>query len=245
MNQTEYEPCQELTSAKRNNYFAGQMLTERDFSQEQEYHQSKTKQHNRYLHGFGVVCGLRVVPFESGKPGYVIVEPGLALDPWGREIVVPEPVEFEFGEYFNGDEKALFIVLEYQEYPTEMVPSLREPAEESESEPSRILESFKLSARHEPPETAYRVSSKLSELLAKAIREKLKAEQLHALLCEHVSQPCMSCDPDPAVILAQVQIPTQGAITVADIDNCSYRHLALSTDLVLGMVVHILGNLAS
>ena len=245
MNQTEYEPCQELTSAKRNNYFAGKMLTERDFNQEQSYHQSKTKQHNRYLHGFGVVCGLRIVPSEKGKPGYVMVEPGLALDLWGREIVVPEPVEFEFGEYFNGDEKALFIVLEYQECPTDMVPILGEPAREDVSEPSRFLESFKLSVRAEPPETADRISSQLSELLVKVIREKLKAEQLHALLCEHLSQPCRPCDPDPVVTLAQVLIPTQGPITVADIDNCSYRHLALSTDLLLGMVVHILGNLIS
>jgi len=245
MNQTEYEPCQELTSAKRNNYFAGKMLTEQDFRQEQSYHQSKAVQHNRYLHGFGVVCGLSVVPSEKGKPGYVIVEPGLALDPWGREIVVPEPVEFEFCEYLTGEEESLFIVLEYQECPADMVPILGETAEGDVSEPSRTLESFKLCVRFEPPETADRVSSQLSELLVKVIREKLKAEQLHALLCEHLSQPCRPCDPDPVVTLAQVLIPSQGPITVTDIDNCSYRHLALSTDLLLGMVVHILGNLAN
>ena len=175
----------------------------------------------------------------------MIVEPLVSRWVWGREIVVPEPVEFKFGEYYHGSEKALFIVLEYQECPAEKVSVPGETAEEEVSEPSRILESFKLSVRPEPPETADRVSSQLSELLVKAIREKLKAEQLHALLCEYLSQPCRLCDPDPGVTLAQVLIPSQGAIAVADIDNYSYRHLAVSTDLLLGMVVHILGNLAS
>lgn len=90
--------CQELKPAKRNNYFDGKLLSAGDLRDEQLYHRGGRKQHNRYLHGYGVVCGLRVMPVNEVKARCVRVEPGVALDPWGREIVVTDPVKFEVGE---------------------------------------------------------------------------------------------------------------------------------------------------
>jgi hypothetical protein len=76
-----------LEGPRRVNYFSGRLLTAEDFETEQSYWLGKHRSHGRHLHGSGVVCGLRVTP--SG-PG-VTVEPGLAIDGLGREIVVPEP----------------------------------------------------------------------------------------------------------------------------------------------------------
>ena len=73
---------------RRPNYFTGQLLTEEDFTAEQSYFLDGRRSDNRHLHGWGVVCGLGVAP--SGGGG-VVIQPGLAIDGLGREIVVPEP----------------------------------------------------------------------------------------------------------------------------------------------------------
>jgi peptidoglycan hydrolase-like protein with peptidoglycan-binding domain len=78
------------TAPRRSKYFSGQLLTAEDFEAEQFYFLDRRRSDNRRLHGWGVVCGLRVTP--SGKGG-VVVQPGLAIDGLGREIVVPAPQE--------------------------------------------------------------------------------------------------------------------------------------------------------
>jgi hypothetical protein len=54
--------CAPIPEFKRLNYFYGQMLGANDFRAEQDYFREKMKLHNRCLHGYGVVCGLKVVP---------------------------------------------------------------------------------------------------------------------------------------------------------------------------------------
>ena len=59
--------CATLPDFKRLNYFYGQMLGVADFQTEQNYFREKLKLHNRCLHGYGVVCGLKVIPEVSDK----------------------------------------------------------------------------------------------------------------------------------------------------------------------------------
>jgi|GEM_PF-5419133 len=79
---------------KRTNYFHGMLLTERDFLEEQLYHQEKRKLLNRMLHGWGVVCGLMVKATEPPSTKIVITR-GLALDCLGNEIVVSDDFELD------------------------------------------------------------------------------------------------------------------------------------------------------
>jgi hypothetical protein len=79
-----------LKAPRRVNYFAGRLLSAEDFETEQSYWLGKHRSHSRHLHGSGVVCGLGVRPSGSGG---VTVEPGLAIDGLGRQIVVPEPLQ--------------------------------------------------------------------------------------------------------------------------------------------------------
>ena len=74
----------DFSALRRPSYFAGQLLTAEDLSLEQEYIREKQKRHNRTLHGFGIVSGLRV----SIAAGNVVIAPGLALDCEGNELVV-------------------------------------------------------------------------------------------------------------------------------------------------------------
>jgi hypothetical protein len=58
----EHSTCAHVPEFKRLNYFYGQMLGAQDFQAEQHFFREKMKLHNRCLHGYGVVCGLRVIP---------------------------------------------------------------------------------------------------------------------------------------------------------------------------------------
>jgi DNA-binding beta-propeller fold protein YncE len=134
------------------NFFTGQFLAERDFRDEQSYHIGKHRQHNRYLHGYGTVCGLQVVqhPDPACRKRMVIVEPGLALDGLGREVVLKHKFYLDLNEALSpasqGTASAhqpdlsqpattetsgttpsnphLLISLCYEEEPTEFVPAL-------------------------------------------------------------------------------------------------------------------------
>src|SRR5688500_10314645 len=77
---------------ERMRYFTGGFMTARDFRDEQEYFLSRTRLHNRMMHGWGIVCGLFVVPHPDKNcwDDAVVVKCGLAIDCCGREVVVPK-----------------------------------------------------------------------------------------------------------------------------------------------------------
>jgi hypothetical protein len=97
-NQTTAETGYNFPDFVRLNYFYGQMLCADDFTAEQVYFREKMKLHNRCLHGYGTVCGLRVGPYvppakkECDHPAppepWITIEPGLALDSEGNELIV-------------------------------------------------------------------------------------------------------------------------------------------------------------
>ena len=117
---------------KRPNFFNGKLITPEDLALEQQYFREKFKLHNRSLHGFGIVSGLNVA-LDSGK---ITVEPGLALDCEGNELVVdtaqsivPPPISGSSTIYLN---------VRFAEVRTDLIHS-----HEAE-EPATIVESFEL-----------------------------------------------------------------------------------------------------
>jgi hypothetical protein len=83
---------------ERVRYFPRQLLTADDMRIEQEYFRDKQRRHNRFLHGWGVVCGLEVKLDPETGPLAVRICPGYALGPCGDEIYVPDSVPFDLGE---------------------------------------------------------------------------------------------------------------------------------------------------
>ena len=140
----------------RNHYFTGKLLVERDFTDEQRYYIDKLRYHHQRLHGWGVVCGLRVKehPTPACRDRYVIVEPGTAIDCCGHEIVVREPQTVDLWAIDEiaalrkkNDAKtphAVRICIEYSECPDENIPVLYDDCgcDENRCAPNRILESF-------------------------------------------------------------------------------------------------------
>ena len=76
-------------SIKRLKYFDHQFLREQDFTAEQAYHITMRRLHNRAVHGWGVVEGLEV---HKKSEREIVVEPGIAIDGQGREIVLSATV---------------------------------------------------------------------------------------------------------------------------------------------------------
>jgi hypothetical protein len=85
MSESQLKKISDTAAFKRLRYFEGMLLTAADFELEQKYFREKSKLHNRSLHGFGIISGLKV----AVTKGQVIVEPGLALDCEGNELVIP------------------------------------------------------------------------------------------------------------------------------------------------------------
>ncbi len=85
--------CCDLICFERPNYFCGHLLTDTDLSTEQHYAIEKRKLHNRTLHGWGVVCGLRMTC--DPECGGVMIDEGYAIDDCGNDLVVCEPLRFD------------------------------------------------------------------------------------------------------------------------------------------------------
>ena len=87
-------PC-DIPEFCRNNYFTGKLLTERDLTAEQRYMIDKLRLHHIALHGWGVICGLKVRSHPHCPDRRAIIEPGLAVDSCGRFIRVLKEIEVE------------------------------------------------------------------------------------------------------------------------------------------------------
>jgi hypothetical protein len=119
-------------SLKRPNFLSGKLITPEDFELEQRYFREKLKLHNRSLHGFGIVCGLNVT-FDSG---HIVVEPGLALDCEGNELVV-DAVQSVVSPPIS-DVRTTYLNIRFAEVGADRTPSL------AGVEPATIVESFEL-----------------------------------------------------------------------------------------------------
>ncbi len=145
---------------ERNRYFYGKLLTVRDFEIEQKYTNDKRRLTNRLLHGYGIVSGLQVVYVDEKT---VSIEPGLAIDGSGREIVVSSPVTQKLsllpGFSDNDSSQIAYLYIAYDEKGKEPVHSIAKAEEESEY--NRVAEGFRLFIKKTPPENQDTVLSGL------------------------------------------------------------------------------------
>lgn len=110
---------------KRLHLFNGMLVTEEDWNAGIQYHAQKHSLHQSSLHGAGVVPHfLQGLTVRALQPNALklVVNPGLALDPLGRELLVLEPSVLALhpeafqteGRPFTGH---LYITLRYDEQP--------------------------------------------------------------------------------------------------------------------------------
>src|SRR5260370_21219076 len=72
-------------------------MAARDFQNEQDYFLSRHRLHNRLLHGWGIVCGLKVTPHPNPDCAnrWVVIHPGIAIDCCGRELIIECETPFQ------------------------------------------------------------------------------------------------------------------------------------------------------
>jgi hypothetical protein len=226
----------DYNSYKRTRYFHGMLLTERDFQEEQIYHQEKRRLLNRMLHGWGVVCGMGVKPTtpDSSK---VVVTAGMALDCLGNEIVVCSDFELDLkklpdlcpdtskGEKDPCVERETgackyYIGIKYTEAPTDPVPVYVPggSCEEKTCEYSRIREGYCVHLFKSPPCHAVQPKDGLFEKIVNCLKDgagnadkvrcvKKVIEDFQASFCQQ-PYPCpvCCCDGEPYVILGSIDL---------------------------------------
>jgi hypothetical protein len=152
-----HEPCEcgvcQVRHFERNNYYHGKALTVRDLTAEQEYFNQKRWLLNRTTMGWGIVCGLET----TLQGDCVVVEPGLAIDCCGRELLVCDQQGVHatrVAEALKVDpakgtpEVRWVLCLEYDQCRTEQVSVPRSCDQEGHgSEYNRIRETFRLVVR--------------------------------------------------------------------------------------------------
>jgi hypothetical protein len=226
-----------LAAPERNQYFYGKLLDAPHLQLEQEYLNSKRWLVNLLIEGKGVVAGLAVVPAANGTR--LAIQPGVALDGWGREIIVPA-LSVPFDPRTLTDEKGnpagtvagagpVTISLCYNECGVDPAPVMIASCNPAgDCAPGGTREQYMVSVKSgtvvPPP-----VTCNFADLF------KPPLPDLHAALATRVSQPYVDPTGAGCVLLAQVSLPASGAITPTMIDN-TVRPVVVSNGLLLELL---------
>lgn len=212
---------------ERVRFFPRQLLTADDMRAEQDYFREKARRHNRYLHGWGVVCGCTVeVVKEAGAPK-VRVCPGYAVGPQGDEICIDRCIDVDLktgpeeqpcsvrwpcpplGDVPQDDNgrAVVYIAVRYAECFSR--PVRVHPAgcgcDETGCEYSRVRDSYEIKVLWNLPESHVRArkdDDAWCTTVGKTPAELIK--RLHTLPVP----PCPECETEPWVVLATVSFAT-------------------------------------
>ena len=212
-------------AVERLRYFPRQLLTADDMDAEQKFILEKLRLHNRYLHGWGVVCGFEVEPVTNAKGWQVRVCPGYALSPCGDEISIDECITVDLktgakeqpcsvrwpcppvGEMPPARDGSVtaYVAVRYAECFTR--PVRVHPAgcgcDETGCEYSRVRESYEIKVLWKLPDSHTKETVKPGRVV-----------------------PCPPCTDDPWVVLATIKLPKDERTGITDITYGDRRTLS-------------------
>ncbi len=144
----------EITDIERLNYYEGEYLGAVDFEAEQEYHRDMRRRHNLGPHTWGIVTGLDIAQFLNGGADSevdVFVQPGMAVDGFGREIIVLSPFQLTADLFadFPGKQTLSLWIGYTQQMINPSADSCRTAAQTNAY--SRVQESFQIVVKPIPP----------------------------------------------------------------------------------------------
>jgi hypothetical protein len=231
-----------LAAPERNHFFYGKLLDVPHLDLEQDYFNAKRWLLNRLLDGAGVVTGLAVAPAVNGTR--LAIQPGVAVDGWGREIVVPAlSVPFDPRTLIGDDGKttgtvtgagSVTIGICYKDCgisPEPVMIANCNPA--GDCAPGITREQYALIVQ---AGTALPSPSKCTFTdLFKPPANSNDIPDIHPKLAGRIAQPYTDPTGKGCVLLAQVNLPASGAITAAMVDN-TVRPVVVSTGLLLELI---------
>jgi hypothetical protein len=214
------------------------------------------RRHNRFLHGWGVTCGLIVEPAPDAEhPWLVRVCPGFAVAPQGDDIPVPEPVLFDLATGMcscepcqpwpcppvasagNADRVAEPVYLAIRHAECDSRPVRVHPlgcaCDESLCEYSRIRDDFELKVLCELPKSHVDAAAADEAWQAK-VREWLAQREAPMPV-----PPCPCCPGEPWVVIARIRLPKPDkAIVAGNIDYVG-RRVLYSVSALQGVVLAV------
>jgi hypothetical protein len=112
------DPAEAVVPPDRLHYAIGMMLDQEDFLAEQTYHRGRLARALAYLHGYGTVAGLRVrveeplepgddPAFPDGREERLVVEPGVAVDRFGRLVEIPRTACIRLNRWYDDQDDDL------------------------------------------------------------------------------------------------------------------------------------------
>jgi len=221
----------------RNRYFYGKLLDVMHLELEQNYFNSKRWLLNRLVMGYGVICGLDVDVGPDGAS--VVVQPGVALDKWGRELVIaspsapvplPSPPTMTPTGECPDDADCFHLMLCYHECPGDPVPALGGDCDRTAMcAPGSIRERYELCFR-QGKLTQPSTDCQVADLI-----DGTKID--YPALVEYVSAPCPACPEDACIPLANVRVPAKGVKLTGDGIDIHVRYLVYTADLLHDLLV--------
>ena len=228
---------------ERVKYFQRQLLTVDDMVTDQDYFRQKMRRHNRFVHGWGVVCGLNVTPAPiHGAMWRVQISEGYALGPFGDEIYVSQPPFLDLGKCgpggttdpcdpsriagASGTGGTVYVAIQYSECFSSPVRAMASACGcgDDGCEYSRIRDGFSLGCLTTPP--PFDPIPLICDLRAQL-----------------VPVPCPPCPSSPWVALASVALPSSptAAIVPGSI-NIGIRKVIYRTELLQAQLINCCCN---
>jgi hypothetical protein len=224
--------CTKSGFAERPRFFPRQLVTPDDLTLAQDYFRNKMRRHNRYLHGWGIVCGAKVLKTVDNLPWVVVIKAGYILGPYGDEILIDHDLCFDVrtrcmsgvtGDACGGTvvsdpmcpgatntpQGKLFIAIKYKE--TMAKPVRVQPVgcgcDDSQCEYSRWQDGYEICVLDSCPASHQ------------------NAPATDNVLQKHPIPDCSPCPADPWVVLGTVTVGDNGVVQL--IDNCGCRRLVI------------------
>jgi hypothetical protein len=136
----------QLFPAKRIKPVDGLAVTADIWEEAHEYH-NQSQRFQTILHqGWGIMVGLQVIASDPPDSS-VFILPGIAIDPAGQIIVLPQPVAYEISDEMAGQ---LHIVLSYEESAPRV-----DRGNTQDGAPRYVHSQFSITARETLPNTPY------------------------------------------------------------------------------------------
>ncbi len=215
---------------ERPRFFPRQLVTPDDLTLGQEYLRNRLRRMNRYLHGWGVVCGAKVVTSAGARAWQVIVRPGYILGPFGDEIVLERDICFDLRTRCGGaagmdacDDIVIdplcpgrimdtdtdgpatrYVAVRHAELPSRPVRVVPTGCgcDDTGCEYSRWLDSYEICVLDECPAS------------------HAESPPIDGLPDPGAIPDCPPCPTDPWVVLAAVTVDAAGKVTAIDNSGC-------------------------
>jgi hypothetical protein len=228
-----------LDSYKRNRFYYGKLLDAYHFKLETDYVNAKRWLLNRLVSGYGVVCGLNV---KLKGPRELEVMTGVAIDYWGREIIVPKshcvhiPEEYWKPEDAGEDEECdedqyATVYLCYRECESDPAPVLIGDCSAGPCTPGSIKERYEIKVERGKVEPIT-LECRLEHVISGHRIDYCK-------LVEHISHPCAEPKCDPCIPLATIKLGNdtdECRCNDSDIDIC-VRPIVYTNDLLFDLLI--------